>query len=93
MPRTKEPVSDYETVNRWIRPERLYPGDPDAHIVDSGIPIWALIGHCKMANGDIGLTAEDYHLPRQAVEAAWLYYQLHRDVIDARLAANELAAG
>lgn len=80
--------ADYELMARWVRPERPYPGDPDAHIADTGIPVWALVGHWKMTGRDAAVTAADYHLKPEAVQAAIAYYRLHRDVIDARLTAN-----
>lgn len=79
--------TDYELIASWIRPKRLYPGDAHARIVDSGVPVWALVGHYR-GSKDAGLTADEYRLPREAVAAAIAYYRLHRDLIDARLLAN-----
>lgn len=80
-------------IARWIEPRRPYPGDPDARIVDTGIPVWALVGHYRADSEDPRLTAADYRLARKAVKAALAYYRKHREIIDARLAANDTAAG
>lgn len=83
-----EATANHGLVARWIRPVREHPGDPDARIVDTGIPVWAVVGNYNAARGDIEASAADYHLPREAMEAVLEYYRLHREVIDARLAAN-----
>ena len=85
--------SERELIARWIRPERSYPADPDAHITDSGIPVWALVGHWLMTGQDPVVTASDYHLEIAAVQAALAYYKFHRELIDARLAANVAVTG
>ena len=81
--------SDYDLLARWIRPERIYPGDPDACIAGTGISVWAVVGHWTMSQGDKAGTARAYGIQEEAVEAAIQYYRLHRDLIDARLAAND----
>jgi uncharacterized protein (DUF433 family) len=77
-----------DLVTRWIEPARPRPGDPEAHIVGTGIPVWALIGHWLGTGRDPARTASDYELTPETVKAALAYYRLHREVIDARLAAN-----
>jgi uncharacterized protein (DUF433 family) len=37
---------------------------------------------------DLAQVARDYDVPVEAVEAVYAYYQRHRPVIDARIAAN-----
>jgi uncharacterized protein (DUF433 family) len=65
--------TDQKLIACWIGPERRSPGDPDARIVDTGIPVWAFVGHHKGNGEDGAITAEDYRLPRKAVEAALAY--------------------
>lgn len=81
--------SDYELLARWIRPERIYPGDPNACIAGTGISVWAIVGHWSAGRSDIEATAREYGLKEEAVQAAIQYYRLHRDLLDARLAAND----
>jgi uncharacterized protein (DUF433 family) len=65
-----------------------YPGGrADARLLDSGVPVWALIGQLE-AGGDLDQVAADYSLPREAVEAALAYYRRHRALIDARILLN-----
>lgn len=81
-------ISDTRLIERWIDPAREYPGDPEARIAGSGVHVWALVGHLRGAGWDPALTAADYELPVEAAQAALAYYHRHREVIDARLAAN-----
>lgn len=55
-----------------------------------GVHVWALIGHLPMVQGDVDRLAQDYRLPREAVEAALAYYEQHREAVDARLLLNSL---
>jgi uncharacterized protein (DUF433 family) len=84
-------TEDRNLIRRWIRPQTGAVGDQDAVIVDTGIPIWALIGHYKGNGKHASLTASDYELPIEAVEAAVAYYRAHRELIEARLSANDRA--
>jgi uncharacterized protein (DUF433 family) len=85
-------TSGRELLARWIEPDAAYPGDPEAHIANTGIPVWALVGHYKANGQHAGLTAEDYRLPIEAIKAALAYYRGHREIIDMRLTANDAAA-
>jgi uncharacterized protein (DUF433 family) len=83
--------SSYDLIARCIRPEHAYPGDPEAYVVERQIPVWALVGHWRAAGRDAKLTASEFQVKPDTVEAAIAYYRLHRDLIDARLAANQPA--
>lgn len=48
----------------------------------------ALVGHLEAVYGDVTRVAEDYRLPREAVEAVLAYYRQHKPLIDARVEAN-----
>ncbi len=91
--KSNEAGADRALIARWIKPERAYPGDPEARVVDTDIPVWALVGHFKANGEDAGLTAADYRLPPEAIKAALAYYRKRREIIDARLMANDTANG
>jgi uncharacterized protein (DUF433 family) len=66
--------------------------DPaDVRLRESGVPIWAIVGHWRAVDEDGARVAQSYRIPREAVEAALAYYRRHAAVIDARLAANAAA--
>ena len=77
-----------ELIDRWIEPDRLRPGADEARLRQHGMHVWALVGHYQAIGGDAAQVARDYRLPVEAVEAALAYYQKHKCLIDARLAAN-----
>jgi uncharacterized protein (DUF433 family) len=81
---------DQALLSRHVALERVV--DPaEARLRESGVPVWALVGYWRSAGEDVGRTAKAYHVPRQAVEAALVYYRDHSPEIDARLAANAAA--
>jgi uncharacterized protein (DUF433 family) len=84
----KMTVRATELIDRYIVPNPHIPGEDEVRIIGYGVPVWALIGHFKAVNQDRALVAHDYALPLEAVDAALAYYQRHRAVIDARIAAN-----
>ncbi len=55
---------------------------------ESGVPVWAIIGHLPAADGDLDVVASDYGVPREVVEAAIAYYERNRALVDARLMMN-----
>ena len=77
-----------DPLEQWIEPHSWRRGVEEARLRDPKISVWALIGHLRMVDGDLGRVAEDYRIPREAVEAAVAYYERYRSEIDARLAAN-----
>lgn len=83
-------MKDQELIKRWIEPSRQHPGAADARIVQTGIPVWTLVGYSRAAKGDLAWVAADYHLPIDAARAAIACYTQHREVLDARLAANAI---
>lgn len=93
MATTHDTITDHEAelVSRHIELHPHRPGTAHARLKERGIPVWAIIGHLAMVEGDSAQTATDYVVPQEAVEAAIAYYHQHRDVIDARLAANRAA--
>jgi len=75
-------------IARHIEPDPYHPGPSDVRLVDSGVSVWAIIGHLTTMRGDASRVAEDYDVSSDAVAAALAYYQDNRGAIDARLAAN-----
>ena len=44
----------------------------------TGTPVWSVVGYCLRArNNSVELTAEDYQLDKEEVQAALAYYQRH----------------
>ena len=79
---------DQELIEKYIEPNPNRPGVAEARITGYGVSVWALVGYLEAVHGDIAQVADDYGLPREAVEAALAYYHRHKGLIDARLAAN-----
>jgi len=72
-------------INKHIRLD--VEGAPQtARLVDSGVPVWPLIGLYK-ATHDISVVATDYDVPKEAVQAAVTFDEQPdvRPVIDAKL--------
>jgi uncharacterized protein (DUF433 family) len=83
------PTSDAASlIERYIEPDPYHPGPGDAQLAESGIHVWALIGHYQATGRDPQYVADSYALPLEAVLAALAYYQHHQAEIEARLAAN-----
>jgi uncharacterized protein (DUF433 family) len=76
----------------YIEENPAKPGPADARLIGYGVPVWALIGYLSAVGHRARDVAADYDLPMEAVEAALAYYKHHQAVIDARLAANHVAA-
>jgi uncharacterized protein (DUF433 family) len=77
-------------IERHIALERV--GDPArATLRESGVPVWALVGHWRTAGKDAAGVARAYEVPHEAVEAALAYYRRHKAEIDGRLAAIDAA--
>ena len=66
----------------------LEPGPANARLAASWIHVWALIGYLQGNGWDIEEAAQAYRIPKQAVDAAVVYYEQHRQEIEARLEDN-----
>jgi uncharacterized protein (DUF433 family) len=84
-------VSGKDPITRHIEENPAKPGLADARLIGFAVAVWALIGYLPAVGHRADEVAEDYDLPVEAVEAALIYYRRHRDVIDARIAANRVA--
>ncbi len=81
-------VDQQELIDRYVErgPGR---GWADARLRHYGVDVWALVMHFReAADGDPDIVAEDYHTPREAVDAALAYHERHHDVIDAQILLN-----
>jgi uncharacterized protein (DUF433 family) len=68
-------------------------GFADARLKDYGVDVRALVMYYReAADGDPDVVASAYCLPREAIDAALVYYAQHRDVIDARILLNRDSA-
>ena len=74
--------------NSYIDARSDSPGLAEARIVTTDIPVWAIIGYLEATGWDVQRTAQDYGTSVEAVSAAISFYEEHREVIDARIAAN-----
>lgn len=83
-------MTSEELIERFIEENPFRPGVADARLTDSGVPVWAIIGYLPAVGDNPDRVAKSYDLPREAVDAALAYYDRHRRVIDARIAANEI---
>ena len=77
-------------IAEYIEPNPHYPGIDEARLKGYGVAVWALIAYLPAVGGDLARVAAGYDVPQAAVEAAYVYYQRHRALIDARIAANSL---
>ncbi|HVC35333.1 MAG TPA: DUF433 domain-containing protein [Chloroflexota bacterium] len=76
-------------IGRYVELDPRRPWSGEARLRDSGVPVWALVGHWLNATkGDAEAVAHDYDLPLDAVIAALAFYRRHKPLIDARLAEN-----
>jgi len=73
-------------VAAYIEQDSARPGKDEARLKTYGVSVWAIIGYWKGA-GDLAETAAGYDVPIEAVEAALVYDDRNRGIIDARLDA------
>lgn len=85
--------NDQQLIERWIDPESRRYGRAEARLKQYGVSVWVLMSYWYYGQGDIDRAAKEYHLPREAVEAALAYYRQHQKYIDARILLNEDTSG
>jgi uncharacterized protein (DUF433 family) len=88
----KQTVSQEDLIARYIEENPAKPGPADARLIGYGVPVWALIGYLPAVGHRARRVAADYDLPVEAVEAALAFYKRYQAVIEARIAANRVAA-
>ena len=84
-------MDDAALIKRHIEQNPYRPGPDDVRLVDSAVPVWALIGHWKAVGRDASQLVHDYRVSEEEMEAALAYYHKHRAVINGRLAVNNAA--
>jgi uncharacterized protein (DUF433 family) len=83
-----ERTSAAALIERYIEENPHRPGAADVRLKEYGVPVWALIGHYEAIGEDAAQVADDYGIPRLAVDAALAYFKKHGPVIRARIDAN-----
>lgn len=83
-------MDEQSLIERYIDLDTgRYPGGKaDARLRDYGVSVWAVIGYLRVVGHDVDRVAQDYAIPREAVEAALAYYRRYQSLIDARLLLN-----
>jgi uncharacterized protein (DUF433 family) len=86
----RKKLDEEQLIQRHVDPDwDRYPGGrADARLRDSGVPVWALVGHLRAIDNDLDRAAADYEIPREALDAALAFYRRHKSLIDARLLLN-----
>lgn len=82
-------MSDRKLVETLIQRDPYRPGAMNVVVRERQIPVWALIDHLVITDGSVEQTAAAYHISTDAVRAAQAYYRDHKEIIDARLEAND----
>ncbi len=80
-------MDETKLIVRHIEPNPNRPGLGEARLAHCGVSVRALVACLEAVNGDIARAAEDYALPREAVQAALAHYRRHQNLIDARISA------
>lgn len=75
-------------LQRYIELDPYRPAVYEAQTRDEGIPVWVLVSSVDAADGKIQAVADSYEIPAEAVEAAILFFMLHRAEITARIEGN-----
>jgi uncharacterized protein (DUF433 family) len=81
-------MQDDTIIARYIEQNPHYPSLDAARVKQYGVSVWSIIAHLRAVGGDVARVAAHYALPCEAVEAAIAYYRQHKNLIDARIAAN-----
>lgn len=81
-------MSDNDLIARHIELDPLRPWPGEAILSNSGVPVWAIVGHFRATGLDLAAVAREYDVSEEEVAAALSYYRSHSSDIDARLAMN-----
>jgi uncharacterized protein (DUF433 family) len=82
-------ISDEELIATYLEPSSRRRGLAETWLKESTVPVWALIGHLPAVDYDITRLADEYDISLAEAEAALAFYERHKAVIDARIAAND----
>ncbi len=80
------PVAATDTIIATYIESHPRKRDPaEARHIQSGTPVWSLIGYLIGVDWDRERTARDYDLPIAAVDAVIAYYHAHEGDLDLRV--------
>ncbi len=77
-----------QLVARWIEQPPHLTDAAEAKVLPRRVAVWVVIAQLELERGDVSQVTAAFELPHEAVQAAAVYYQLHRADIDARIATN-----
>lgn len=77
-------------IRRHIEEHPDNEGFDEARLVDSGVSVWAVVGHLPAVNGDVARVADDYGLSMEEVGAVMAFYRRYKAIIDNRIASNSV---
>ncbi|HEY7490393.1 MAG TPA: hypothetical protein VIH59_04715 [Candidatus Tectomicrobia bacterium] len=63
-------MQEDKSLASYIETNPHYPTLDEARVKGYGVSVWAIIAHLRVVGGDATRVAEDYALPKEAVEAA-----------------------
>jgi uncharacterized protein (DUF433 family) len=75
-------------IEQYVEPHPNRPGRAEWRLKGYGLPVWVLIAVLRPDGSNIDRVAENYDIPREAIEAARAYHALNRAIIDDRIEAN-----
>jgi hypothetical protein len=84
-------MSDDELIARWIEPDPFKRSAAEVMLKDSGVHVWAIIGHWYGVEENAAEVARDSEIPIEAVEVALAHYRRHPELIDDRLESHARA--
>lgn len=83
-------MTQAELVAKHIAQNPSKPGPDQAILEEQGLPIWVIAAFGKSVNWDLGRVVETYGVSQEAAAAAHEYYLEHSDLIDCRIAVNQV---
>lgn len=84
-------MSDTELIQQEIEADSSRPGVANVRLKRSGAHVWAVVAYyLEAGERDVQAVATDYGLSLDEVRAALAFYDAHREVIDSRIADNEM---
>jgi hypothetical protein len=92
MPRVIDEKDADTLIAAYIEPHPAKPGIVNYRLKEDagGYPVWAIIGDLVPGILTPTQVAREFHISREALDAALVFYARHRDVIDARIIANRM---
>src|SRR5947209_7926435 len=81
-----------DLIAKYIEPHPAKPGFVNYSLKEDegGYPVWAIIGDLAPGILNKADIIREFHISREALDAALAFYERHKDAIDARIIANRL---